>query len=90
MNGQIPDSGQLDLFLDSRSVVLANDVVAALLARDAVRAAKCLDCLRAEEPGHRLRVVFVLLLCVGSLYALQERVWPHHSAPTSEIGRAHV
>lgn len=38
MNGQIPDSGQLDLFVHSRAVVLANDVIAALLAREATTA----------------------------------------------------
>jgi hypothetical protein len=40
VNGQIPGSGQLDLFLHSRAVVLANDVIDALLAHDAVRAAE--------------------------------------------------
>ena len=52
MTGQIHDTGQLDLFLHSRAVVLANEVIEALLARDAVRAAEGLDSLLAEQPGH--------------------------------------
>jgi hypothetical protein len=41
---------QLDLFLDSRSVVLVNEVIAALAARDAERAASSIGQLRHEAP----------------------------------------
>ena len=81
MNGQIPDSGQLDLFVHSHAVVLANDVIAALLARDAARAAECLDRLRAEEPGHRVRKALETLC-----HALAE--WPLPSANPVEIAEA--
>ena len=43
---------QLDLFLDSRSVMLANDAIAALVARDAERARSALSQLRAEAPDY--------------------------------------
>ena len=81
MNGQIPDSGQLDLFLHSRAVVLANDVIAALLARDAVGAAECLDRLCAEEPGHRVRKALETLC-----HTLGE--WPFPSTNPAEIAEA--
>jgi len=81
MNDQIPDSGQLDLFVHSRDVVLANDVIAALLARDAVRAAECLDRLRAEEPDHRVRKALEILC-----HTLAE--WPLPSANSAEIAEA--
>ena len=81
MNGQIPDSGQLDLFVHSRAVVLANDVIAALLARDADRAAECLDRLRAEEPGHRVRKALETLC-----HTLAE--WPLPSENPAEIADA--
>lgn len=81
MNGQIPDSGQLDLFVHSRVVVLANDIIAALLARDAVRAAECLDRFRAEEPGHRVRKALETLC-----HMLAE--WPLPSANPAEIAEA--
>lgn len=42
---------QLDLFVDTREVMLANDLIAALHARDVASAAKCLDLLRAEAPA---------------------------------------
>ena len=71
MNGQIPAAGQLDLFLHSRAVVLANDVVSALLARDLVRAAECLDRLCAEEPGHHARKALETLC-----HELDERPFP--------------
>mgnify|MGYP001473019467 CR=1 FL=1 len=41
---------QLDLFADSRSVTLANDVVAALLARDEDSASAALAALSADDP----------------------------------------
>jgi len=81
MNDQIPDSGQLDLFVHSRAVVLANDVIAALLARDAVRAAECFDRLRADEPGHRVRKALEILC-----HTLAE--WPLPSANPAEIAEA--
>jgi hypothetical protein len=43
---------QLDLFLDSRAVMLANDAVGALAARDAPRAGVALERLRSEAPDH--------------------------------------
>jgi len=43
---------QLDLFLDSRAVALANEAIDALSARDAVRAPVSLDRLRREGPDH--------------------------------------
>ncbi len=43
---------QLDLFLDSRAVMLANDAVSALAARDAARAGAALERLRSEAPEH--------------------------------------
>jgi hypothetical protein len=43
---------QLDLFLDSRAVILANDVAAALLARDVERARAAVSVLRDEAPDY--------------------------------------
>ena len=43
---------QLDLFLDSRAVVLANEIASALLARDLPRALSGLSALRAAEPDY--------------------------------------
>lgn len=43
---------QLDLFLDSRSVLLANDAIGAIVARDAARAARCVAELRSVAPDH--------------------------------------
>ncbi len=43
---------QLDLFLDSRAVMLANDALAALAARDAARAGVALERLQSEAPDH--------------------------------------
>jgi hypothetical protein len=43
---------QLDLFLDSRDVILTNELVAALAARDVARSAQCLARLRTEAPRH--------------------------------------
>ena len=43
---------QLDLFLDSRAVTLANEAIDALSARDAVRAPASLDRLRREARDH--------------------------------------
>lgn len=43
---------QLDLFLDSRSVVLANEAASALLARDAERSARCVAELRSLAPDY--------------------------------------
>jgi hypothetical protein len=45
-------SVQLDLFLDSRAVTLANETVEALSLRDAGRAAASLERLRREAPDH--------------------------------------
>jgi hypothetical protein len=43
---------QLDLFLDSRAVMLANDAVGALAARDAAQAGVALERLQNEAPDH--------------------------------------
>jgi len=43
---------QLDLFLDSRAVMLANEAVGVLAARDAARAAAAIDRLRREAFDH--------------------------------------
>jgi hypothetical protein len=43
---------QLDLFLDSQAVMLANDAAGALAARDAARAGAALARLRAEAPEY--------------------------------------
>jgi hypothetical protein len=43
---------QLDLFLDSRAVMLGNDTAGALAARDAGRASTALARLRAEAPDY--------------------------------------
>ena len=43
---------QLDLFLDSRAVMLANEAIDALSARDPARAAASLDRLGREAPDH--------------------------------------
>lgn len=45
-------NAQLDLFRDSRSVVLANEAIVALSARDAARAAASLAKLRCEAPDY--------------------------------------
>lgn len=81
INGETPGSGQLDLFLHSRAVVLANDVIDALLAHDAARAAECLDRLRAEEPGH-CACKALETLC----HVLRE--WPFPSRNPAEIAEA--
>lgn len=41
---------QLDIFLDSHEVTLANEAIAALSALDSERAARAIDCLRAAAP----------------------------------------
>jgi hypothetical protein len=76
-----PDSGQLDLFEHSRSVVLANDVIDALLARDAALATERFNSLCIEEPGHRAREA-LQTLC----RALGE--WPRPSANPAAIAEA--
>lgn len=76
-----PDSGQLDLFVHSRAVVLANDVIDALLARDAALATGRFNSLCMEEPGHRAREA-LQTLC----RALGE--WPRPSADPAEIAEA--
>jgi len=43
---------QLDLFLDSRAVILANEAIAALVARDVRLAAASLAMLRCEAPDY--------------------------------------
>jgi hypothetical protein len=48
----ISNAVQLDLFLDSRVVVLANDAIEALLAGEASRAREAIGRLQDEEPRH--------------------------------------
>jgi hypothetical protein len=81
MNGQTADFVQLDLFLDSRAVVLANDVIHALLARDAARVNKVLERLRIEEPAHHL---------LGALEGLRRTLeaWPFPCTSAADIERA--
>lgn len=81
LNSQTLDFVQLDLFLDSRVVVLANDVIHALLARDAARATVVLERLRMEEPGHHL---------LSALEGLRRTLeaWPAPSTSAADIERA--
>jgi hypothetical protein len=81
LNSQTLGFVQLDLFLDSRSVVLANDVTHALLARDAARATVVLERLRLEEPGHHL---------LGALDGLCRtlKAWPPLSTSAADVERA--
>ena len=44
------ESGQLDLFIHSRVVILTNETINALLTREAAQASACLGRLRAEAP----------------------------------------
>jgi hypothetical protein len=52
---------QLDLFLDSRAVVLANELKDAVLARDSARAMSCLAALEQEAPEHPARASLAAL-----------------------------
>lgn len=75
------NSGQLDLFLDSRAIVLANEIIDALLARNATHAAACLDRLRTEDPGYRtLGELDILCRLLGD--------WPLPAAATADIANA--
>lgn len=53
---------QLDLFLDSRAVQRANDVVAALLARDSARATETFSALVGEAPAYPGLAEFAALI----------------------------
>ncbi len=53
---------QLDIFDDSRSILLANDIAAALLRRDGPGAAAAIAKLRDEDPRHRDLAAFDCLL----------------------------
>jgi hypothetical protein len=72
---------QLDLFLDSRTVALVNDAVAALAARDPAAAAEAVAKLRAHDPGHET---------LPSLAALAEAVakWRLPAADAAAIAAA--
>ena len=50
MGERLEASGQLDLFLDSRAVTLANEAIDAVATRDAARAAASVNKLRREAP----------------------------------------
>ena len=54
---------QLDLFLDSRSVVLTNEAIVALVARDAERASNSINQLRCEAPEDANLRAFDTLAC---------------------------
>jgi hypothetical protein len=56
------EGDQLDLFRDSRAVMLANETIEALLAADLDGAANALERLRAEEPAHGALDAFRCLL----------------------------
>src|SRR5260370_27206891 len=81
MAGQTLDSGQLDLFVHSRAVILTNDTINALLAREAAQASACLGRLGAEVPDY------------GALNALETlsralSEWPLRSTSPAEIAVA--
>jgi hypothetical protein len=65
---------QLDIFLDSHEVTLANEVVAALCAHDSVRTAQSIARLRAEAPERPDLPVF------DSLHAFLELTREIHTA----------
>jgi hypothetical protein len=81
MTGQDPDSGQLDLFVHSRAVILTNDTISALLAREAAQASACLGRLGAEVPDHGPLTALKTLS-----RALSE--WPLRSTSPAEIAAA--
>ncbi len=74
-------AGQLDLFLHSGAVMLANDVLDALLARDRGRAMKNLHRLRAEDADYRQ---------LGDLQTLCDvlRDWPFPGSDAAEVAQA--
>ena len=72
---------QLDLFIDSRAVMLANEAVDALSARDAGRAAVALERLGGEAPDHPARAVLGAL--AGGLAG-----WRKPEADPQAIARA--
>lgn len=58
-------SVQLDLFLDSRAVMLANDAMRAIAEREGIRAVKCVSELRAEASDYpALRPLEILAGCL--------------------------
>lgn len=81
ITGQTLDSDQLDLFVHSHAVILANEAIDALLARKAGRAAACLDRLRAEEPGYEA------LTALETLWRTLSE-WPLRSTNASEVAGA--
>ena len=75
------NSGQLDLFIHSRAVILTNDAINALLAREAAQASACVGRLRAEVPQ------------CGTLNALETlsralSEWPLRTTRPAEIAAA--
>jgi hypothetical protein len=72
---------QLDLFLDSRSVILANEAVSALTARDVRRAAGAIAALRQYDPSHEQLPKLVQL-------ASHLDEWKKPAGETAEIARA--
>ncbi|MFN0317127.1 MAG: hypothetical protein ACKVQA_19060 [Burkholderiales bacterium] len=72
---------QLDLFLDSRSVVLANEVVAALTARDVRRATSAIAALRQYDASHEQLPMLDRL-------ALRIALWKRPASESGEVARA--
>jgi len=68
---------QLDLFTDSRDVVLQNDAIAALRGGDLAAARLAFDALAAEFPGH---VILAPLATLLETQAVPERPFVDHAA----------
>ncbi len=60
-------AGQLDLFSDSRDVMLRNDAITAVLARNAAAALAARDALAAEDQRHEaLLALDILIATLGA------------------------
>jgi hypothetical protein len=81
MVSQTPDSRQLDLFVHSRAVILANDTINALLAREAAQAEAWLGRLSAEVPDYAALNALTILS-----HALSE--WPPPTTSPAQIADA--
>jgi hypothetical protein len=81
MASQTLDSRQLDLFVHSRAVILANDTINAMLAREAAQAEACLGRLGAEVPDYAALDALTILS-----HALSE--WPPPTTNPAQIANA--
>ena len=81
MASQTLDSRQLDLFVHSRAVILANDTINAMLAREAAQAEACLGRLGAEVPDYAALDALTILS-----HALSE--WPPPTTSPAQIANA--